>query len=367
MGVMIVTSSFKGGGAEKVAVNLANQYSEDGMAVKLVVFDAAGPYRESVDKGVEIIDLKARGLLSAIFPLRRVLTENKPKRVICIIRPVNIVFCLAAAFLSIERVVFREASTLNHIYNLKWYKRYAWLFIMRLSYAKANFVVANSEGTKQHLLKSKVLDESKIIVIDNPVIPSNVEELMREKIEHPFFLEPGLQVILNVGRLHKEKNHKLLVSAFSIVSKYNDSARLIILGEGGEKDRILDMVEALGLKEKVSVVSFKKNPFPYYRNADLFVLSSNFEGFGNVVVEALSSGNPVISTDCHGGPRGILGDGEYGVLVPSGDVNCLAEAIESVLDGKVTFPGDLLVKRSQEYTVSAIAKKYWSVISGEHE
>lgn len=359
--VLIVAPSFMGGGAEKVAVNLANQYASDGIDVTLLVVRPEGPYREQVASSVRVVDLDSNGLFSSFFEVFKMLRALKPNKVLSVIREINVLVGISRFFVRIERVVFREANTLDHIYRSSFYKRWAWFFLMRVSYNNADLVVANSEGTSQHLLESKIVEKAKIRVIDNPVLPPNIDGLLSARIYDCWLQDPNLKVILSVGRLHKQKNQGLLIKAFSVVAKEMSNARLIILGEGVEAEGLLELAKRKGVADKMKIIPFQKNPYPYYKHADVFVLSSDYEGFGNVIVEALSSGNPVISTNCPGGPRSILADGKYGVLVEAGNVEALSLAIFKVLEGRVYFDSSSLVARSQEYSVAEVSRKYWSL------
>lgn len=359
--LLIVTPSFKGGGAEKIAVNLANQYASKGTDVTLLAISSDGPYREQVENKVTVIALDSKGLVCSLYAVFKALRLIKPVNVLSVIRETNIFVGLSMSFVRGGRLVYREANTLDHIYNSPWYKRWVWYALMRVSYARADSVIANSKGTELHLLKSKILKNNKVRVFDNPVLPANVDELLSAEVDDSWLENPKLRVILNVGRLHKQKNHALLIKAFAAVEKKLSDARLIILGEGGEEGRLRKLSEDEGVAEKIRIIPFQKNPFPYYRRADVFVLSSEYEGFGNVIVEALSSGNPVISTNCPGGPPDILGGGKFGVLTEVGSVESLTLSILEVLEGQVFFEPSELIERAQEYSIDAISKKYWSL------
>lgn len=359
--LLIVVPSFMGGGAEKVAVNLANQYASDGIDVTMLVLRPEGPYREQVVNKVKVVELDSKGLVSSLLAVFKALKELKPANVLSVIRETNIIVGICRFLVKLDQVVFREANTLDHIYKSSFHKKLAWQALMRVSYSNADLVVANSKGTSQHLFQSKIVREAKVRIIDNPVLPKNVDELLAAKVDDPWLNDPRLKVILSVGRLHKQKNQALLVKAFSLVEKKMSNARLIMLGEGVEAKNLLNIAIKKGVAEKVKIIPFQKNPYPYYINSDVFVLCSDYEGFGNVVVEALSSGTPVVSTDCPGGPRSILADGKYGVLVEVGDIEALSLAILEVLEGGLYFEPSELICRSQEYSVAEISKKYWSL------
>jgi len=359
--ILIVTPSFDGGGAEKIAVNLANQFSVEGIDVTLLVVRPEGPYREQVNELVKIVDLNCISSVQSLFRVFFAIKKFKPTNILSVIRDTNIFVGLSRIFLDVKCVVYREANTLDHIYGSVWYKRWVWYSLMRISYARANSLIANSKGTCEHLLESKIVNRKKLSIIDNPVLPIDVDRLLSSKIEDEWLLDPNIKVVLNVGRLHPAKNQRLLIRAFSEVLKKRPDVRLIILGEGSEEDNLVHAAKEEGVLDYFKIIQFQSNPFPYYKNADVFVLSSNYEGFGNVLVEALSSGNPVISTNCPGGPKSILADGKFGVLVEPGNSREMADAIIDVLEGRITFDKFSLIMRSREYRVDTISKKYWSL------
>ena len=185
--------------------------------------------------------------------------------------------------------------------------------------------------------------------------------LKKEKIKDEWLDDPKLKVILSVGRLVPLKNHPFLIESFNDVYAQNKNVRLIIVGEGPESQRLYEMISILNLEKVIKFVNFQNNIHPYYANADVFALTSNWEGFGNVIVEALSAGLPVVATDCPGGPRMILEDGKYGQLVPVGDkklfVNALIDALEKPIPDR-----DVLRNYAENYTVSRIASSYYKLL-----
>ncbi len=163
---------------------------------------------------------------------------------------------------------------------------------------------------------------------------------------------------LSVGNLKPEKNQALLLRAFAALPR--PDARLMLLGSGPQEAPLRALAEQLGLAERVIFAGFQRDPAPFYAAADLFVLSSNHEGFGNVIVEALSHGLPVVSTDCPAGPAEILDGGTFGLLVPVGDAAALAEAMDAALDAPVDR--DALVRRASDFAPDIAARQYLAVM-----
>lgn len=362
MKLCIITPSFSGGGAERIAVNLANHYSALGMEVCLIAFKGEGPYKSQVRSSVRVIDLKVKRTRYVWLKLRRTLLEQSPTHILSVLRDANIFVGLVMLARRGTRVVFREANTMHGIENQAWLRRSLFKMMMRASYFRADLVIANSHDTKADLLVNKISHKEKIRVIGNPVIDSDFKTKVLSEVKHPWVNNPGVKLVLNVGRLHPHKNQKELISAFSFVLQNIPEAKLIILGEGAEHDSLISHIRHLGVENSIEILGFQENPFPYYRDASLFVLSSNWEGFGNVIVEALASGTPVVSTDCPGGPRTILDHGKYGSLVPLGDVEEMAAEIERSLRDPARWDMESLKNRGEDFTVSSVAKTYLSAI-----
>lgn len=361
MKICIITPSFSGGGAEKVAVNLANHYAETGIETTLLVFINEGPYKTHLNGRVNVVDLGVTRARYAILKLRSALSRTGVTHVISVIRDANIMLGLVGN--KDKNIVFayREANTLHGVHSLPRFKSWLYQFLLRLSYKKADIVIANSEDTKADLVRNQITDRESIKVIRNPVIPEDFHSKVSEKAGHPWLKSDG-KVVLNVGRLHPQKNQKLLIDAFSKVVENKPDAKLLILGEGDEEKSLKAQIKRLKLNHSVDIVPFQQNPFPYYCESDLFVLTSNWEGFGNILVEALACGTPIISTDCPGGPRSILADGKFGTLAPVGDVEKLAVAITRQLDDSAQLNRDELIARGMEYTVDTVADEYLTCI-----
>ena len=358
--ISIITPSLNGGGAEKVAVNLANYYSSIGYPVDLVVFKLIGPYQSLVSDQVNLVNLNVSRARYVFLKIRKYLKNNQNARVLSVIRDANIFVGLAATGLKIQSLVFREANTLNAVENQKQPKKNIYKLLMKLAYSRANHIIANSEETKSDLYHHQIIKASKATVIRNPVLSPGYIKLKQQKIEELWLAEPDKKVILSVGRLHPQKNFPFLISVFNEVYLVNQSSRLMIVGEGEEKERLLNQIESEGLTEVVKFVDFQSNIYPYYENADVFALTSEWEGFGNVLVEALSVGLPVVSTNCPGGPKMILENGKYGTLVSLGDKQAYVDALLTALENPVNSQDS--IDYAKRFTVESVAKEYLEVM-----
>lgn len=354
--IVIITPSLAGGGAEKIAVNLANEYASRGHNVELVLFKAKGPYLKLVNNNVALNDLDIRKPKLAFLELRKYLRKNRDALFLSVIRTANIHVGLASIGLGLNCLIFREANTLEAVLEKPLFRRFLSKSAMALSYYFANGIIANSPDTKNDLIKNKITWRDKVAVIPNPVLPSGYQSLYAKEVEHPWFNNEDFKVVLAVGRLHKQKNFSFLISAFKYVLTQEPKARLLIIGEGDEEHQLINQITSSGMKEYVKLEKFKANVFPYYYNAHLFALSSDWEGFGNVLVEALAAGLPIVSTNCNGGPKFILADRIYGTLVSIGDARGFANAILEELQN--TNKKLHSIEYSKNFTVDIISQQY---------
>jgi glycosyltransferase involved in cell wall biosynthesis len=170
---------------------------------------------------------------------------------------------------------------------------------------------------------------------------------------------PGLRVI-SVGNLHAVKNHALLLDAFARLER--KSVRLLIFGDGPLRGQLEQQARQLGIADRVAFPGFAIDPWPYLASADLFVLSSNYEGFPMALAEAMHAGLKIVSTDCDSGPAEMLDGGNYGRLVPCGDANALAAAIDAALDE----PADpsRIQRRAAKIAGQAMADRYRELVLG---
>ena len=344
--VALFLPKLEGGGAERITLNLARGLYERGHTVDLVVAVGGGSYAEHVPEGVRLVELGARGSLVAVPALVRYLRRHPPNAFLSALNHANIVALWAARLAGYRgAVVVAEhndprtggRSTLNdHLFHRLMHWFYPW----------ADRVIAVSQGVKEGLKETVGLPAESVEVIYNPVITPEVLKALRERPGHPFFAEPP--VVLAIGRLTRQKNFANLLRAFAALRQDAD-ARLIILGEGELRQDLERQVASLGLTEVVSMPGFVDNPYAYLSEADLFVLSSDWEGLPTVLIEALAAGTPIVATDCRSGPREILQGGRYGTLVPLNDSAALGDAMRLALSkGRCAVDDAVVVPYSLE-------------------
>jgi len=349
------------GGIGRVMVNLLNHLVKRDLAIDVLLQKDRSPFVKALDREIRIIKLPSTHLVSGIPSLILYFIRHKPDILITESMRAN---ALAIRSKRLIRGKMRVFASIHNTYSMtlasrKLKKRASLLHRMRTYLPQNDGIIAVSKGVAQDLEKLLELPAGRITVIYNPVVTPEIDHLSRQPTNHDWLKDPSIPVVMSAGRLHAQKDYPSLLRAFQIVSK-QVSCRLLILGDGEEKQQLESLVHELGIVELVNFVGFTENPYQYMRQAQVFVLSSKWEGFGNVLAEALAVGCPVISTDCPSGPREILQDGLYGQLVPVADVNSLANAILKALQSK--HNSNLLTEAADRFTVEAVASEYCSYL-----
>jgi glycosyltransferase involved in cell wall biosynthesis len=353
-----------GGGAERTMLSLASGLARRSYAVDLVLAQAEGPYLAEVPASVRVVELNARHLgawrtLASLPALVRYLRHERPAALLSALHA-NIVALWARRIAGVPRqVVISEQNTFS-LQNQQLPEWYSWLMLRLVAcfYGWADGIAAVSNGVADDLARVARVPRERIEVIHNPIVTPELQAKAKVPLEHPWF-EPGQPpVLLAVGRLTAQKDFPTLIKAFDRV-RHAQLARLLILGEGEERPVLEDLVRLLGLEHDVSLPGFVANPYPYMAQASVFVLSSRWEGLPTVLVEALSCGTPVIATDCPSGPQEILRGGQYGQLVPVGDVPALSQAIEAALVGQTPHPPQ---ESWRPFELEAVVDQYINVL-----
>ena len=360
--VALFLPSLAGGGAERVMVTLANGFVARGLRVDLVLASAQGPYLGEVAAGVGVVDLHAHGVMASLPGLMRYLREERPQALLSAMNHANVVAIWARMLARFNtRVVVSERAVLEPELQRPTSLRARLLpLLMRSSYRHADGVVAVSADVARDLRDLIQLDASRISVIYNPVVDATLDERARAPLGHPWFAPGEPPVVLGVGRLSREKDFPTLLRAFARLSARRP-ARLVILGEGEQRPELEALARELGVARMVAMPGFVRNPLAYMSRSMVLVLSSRWEGLGNVLIEAMACGTPVVSTRCPGGVAEILEDGRWGRLVPAGDAEALADAMEAALDDP--SPPDVR-RRAADFGVDKAVDRYLEVLGG---
>ncbi len=360
--ISIFLPSLGCGGAERVQIFLAQRFVECGYRVDLLLAKCGGPYLSEVPANVNLVDLKAGRVLASLPALVRYLRSARPVALFSAMDHSNIIALLAKKLARINtHIVISIHNTLSIDVKNSNIRSSLVVYMARWLYGWADSVVAVSRGVADDLSKTIGLPRERIQVIYNPVVVPKLFDLAKETVEHSWFCSRELPVLLGVGRLTVQKDYPTLLRAVSLIVKVRP-LRLVILGEGRERSNLEALVCALGLEDTVDMPGFVKNPYAYMSKASVFVLSSAWEGFGNVLVEAMAVGTSVVATDCPNGPAEILENGKYGRLIPVGDSEALAEGILAALNSSTSSEG--LRRRAKEFSYDSIGDQYLALLHG---
>ena len=359
--IAILLPSLDAGGAERVMLNLSGGLLDRGFEVDMVLTRGGGSFLPELDPRLRLVDLQAERVLLVLPALRRYLRRARTQVILSSLTHLNLASILARGWPSSgPRLVLVEHNDLAHAsaHSLRRWENFSPL-AMRLLYPFANAVVAVSAGVADGLVQRAGLRRTSITVIHNPIVTPGIVEKANAPLDHPWFASGQPSVILAAGRLTLQKDYPTLLRAFAVLRSHR-SARLLILGKGDLQAELEALAGQLGIAADVQFAGFDPNPFRFMKRCGVFVLSSAWEGFGNVLVEALACGAQVVSTDCPSGPAEILENGRYGRLVPVGDPESLARAIEDALDHP--FPPEQLRARAQAFSVDVALDQYLRVM-----
>ena len=349
-------------------LNLATEFAKSKHRVDLILVTKKGPYLKQVPKNIKIIGffiptMKFR-TLSSIIPLLFYLKKEKPNILITASTSCNIIAVVTRILSHSQvKIIIGVHNTFSIAKKeLRLFRRIVTLKLMQLLYPKADAVVAVSKGVADDLPRTINIPRQKIKVVYNPIINSEIYKKAKGKVDHLYFADPSFKVIIGVGRLTQQKDFSTLINAFAKV-RQKAKTRLIILGEGEDRQKLEELIQRLKLEKDVSLPGFVDNPYAYMARSDVFVLSSRWEGLPTVLVEAMACGIPVVSTNCKSGPAEILENGKYGKLVPVRDVDALAGAILETLENPLS--SDILKARANDFSVEKAANEYLKVINGK--
>lgn len=354
--IALVLPTLEGGGAERVALTLAEGLLACGAEIDLVLAQRRGELLAQVPDGARVIDLAAARLRGVVRPLARYLKREAPAAVQASMWPLTCYAVLARRLAGSDaRLMLTDHANLTAMHaGLGRIHNMAMRASMAAAYPAADVVTAVSQGVAADVERLAGLSAGTVHAIPNPIPPPRS---CRDVAAWP---ADGVR-ILAVGSLKPQKNHALLLDAFARVAGRRP-AQLAIVGEGALRPMLAARAEALGIAGRVAMPGFAANPACWYAGADLLVLASDYEGFANVLVEAMAHGVPVVSTDCPDGPAEVLGGGRYGRLVPPGDADALAAAILAALAERHDHAA--LKARARDFAPAAIVGRYRDLLLG---
>ena len=358
--VAMFLPSLDGGGAERVFVDLANEFAALGLSVDLVLAAARGPYLEEVGPAVRIVDLRAGRVLRSLPRLASYLRTACPQVLVTGLDHANIVALLAVlaagvgtrcvlSVRSVPSAVFRQEPSLRN---------WTLLQLSRVAYRLADAVIANSHAAASEVIHRAGAAGGRVHVIYNPINIAVLRRLSEERVGHAWAAPGAAPLIIGVGSLTGLKDFATLIRAFAQLRSQRE-CHLVILGEGLDRPRLERLVRELRLETDVTLPGFVRNPFAWMSRAAVFVSSSVTEGCPNALMQALACGAPVVSTDCPGGSGEILEGGRWGQLVPVGDAGTMAAAIAGVLDASAQPD---VRRRAAAFTLRSVALQYLQVL-----
>lgn len=354
--IALLSASFRGGGAERVQITLAAEFARLGHQVHFVAFEDDGPLRDEVPGSVELTVFGVPRVSRGLMPLTRFLKEVDPEVVIAAMAHVGTVALTAQILSRWKGKVLVRADGSRRYHGRESGRKGSLLNILqRVLLPRAHAVIGVSSTIATEFREDLGLRNCH--VIHNPVSTRFSDSA---PAEHPFFAA-GSPIVIGIGRLKKLKGFSFLIQSLDVLRKTHD-VKLIILGEGDERQRLETEIGELGLGNHVSLPGFVSDPFSYLRHSSVFASSSESESFGLTLVEALSAGLPVVSTDTEG-PRDLLTDDRFGEIVPFGDIELFAAALGRALDE----PGkhrEERIARAADFAPARIAAEYLQLIEG---
>jgi glycosyltransferase involved in cell wall biosynthesis len=349
--IIVGIASLKRGGAERVVSILTKEWAKK-YHVIVTVFD---PSEQAYQVGGRIIPVnclaitswlgKIKNVLSRYLAVRKIIQKHRPIWIFTFGESANFPYILAAKSLGcIERLkisVHNPPLRLNKLYRIP----------MQILYRLVKYIVVVGEKIRDDIEQYLSIPKNNIYHIPDPIDMKHITSQLGSVKEIPY-----KHYILALGRLEKQKGFDLLLIAYSKIKNSTDKD-LVIVGSGSEHNSLSLLIDKLELSDRVHLLPSTSNPFQYYKQADLFVMSSRYEGWGLVMVEAMACGTPVVAFDCPVGPRQILDHGKYGVLVPNGDINALASEILGLLKNEMKRKklSVLGLSRASLYDVKKIA------------
>lgn len=323
---------------EKATINLAKGFLKSGFNVDFILFEKKGTLLKEIPKEIRILtfNLPTKRKFKTIFfvfPLAFYLYKERPIALVSnsFYHSIPAVVAKILSFFK-GKLILIEHNNISFLLQQS-HRETIFRILIKLFYPLSNKIVAVSKGVAESLITETSLPKDKVQVIYNSIFAEEILEKMKHPVSHPWLCSKKTPIILSVGRLTYQKDFSTLLKAFHEL-KYKlklNSAKLIILGEGEERITLERLARELKIDKDLDMPGIVLNPYPYFKNADVFVLSSRYEGLSLVLLEAMTCGIPVVSTDCPYGPREILENGKYGKLVPVGNYRELAKAIKETI------------------------------------
>lgn len=363
--VAIFIPDYNGGGAERVFVNIANELYSRGHQVDILTISESGVFKDDVKFGVKKHSFNASKVLTSLPKLIFHLKAKKYNVIYTAMDHVNFAGFISLRLLRLFGVKTRHVSSVhtnvsNVLDNMSGVKKTIYLKVISFLYRNVDNLVCVSNGCRDNLAEQLSMNKADINVIYNPVVKQEtIKNLSSSQCDKN---DNGILNIISIGRLELVKNYPVVLQAISrIIHGHNVKLKYTILGEGSQREFLESEVERLNIKEFVIFEGFVNNPLSYLIKSDLFILSSTYEGFGNVLIEATEAGIPIISSKCKTGPLEIINN-QNCFYEPNCSESLYKKVLEYVSSGR-SF--NLINEVRQEFDFDAIIDKYERYITDE--
>lgn len=356
LAIFVATSGHSG--VDRIIGNLVRQFDAWDVGVDLLKIRDHGPHLDADSMhSVRVIDLGSAHVMSSLPALVRYLRRERPVAMLSDKDRVNRIAILARKLTGVStRLAVRVGTTVSvNLGSRGAFERWQQRTSIRRLYPLADSVLVPAAGVADDMSRYAGIDRGHLRVVRSPVVTPELRSKSREQVDHPWLTEHEVPVILGVGELGHRKDFETLVRAFALVRRVRP-CRLVILGRGRRREALRALAAGLGVAEDVDLPGFHPNPYAYMARADLFVLSSRWEGMPVVLIEALAVHTPVVATDCPSGPREVLAGSGLGALVPVGGVTPMADAIGRWLDARTS--DEDFERAIADYRIEASARAY---------
>lgn len=352
--ILVVAASMNGGGSERVMSILANGLDRRKFEVILVLLKKEGEFLKNLRDDLKIVDLQTRKIRYSVIKLYKLIRKEKPSIVFSTLGSLNIILSFLKLAFNDIKFVARESSIVS-IKNKQEKHPKLYDFLYRKNYNNFDIVICQSKFMRNDLLNNYAIKKHKLVVINNPVEVDRIKSLTNS--DETIYDSRKINLLV-VGRLNKVKGFDLLLN---VLSRLDANYHLTIIGQGSEETTLRQIAVELKIVEKLSFLGFQDNPYRYMKQADFFILSSRYEGFPNVLLEANICGTPVIAFNCPGGIEEIIENGVNGYLVPCSDIDEMTRVIRSS-DRKAFNENTIKEFIKEKYAADKIIKKYENVL-----
>ena len=350
--IAFMLPSLVAGGAERVFINLLKEFDRSRFYLHMIVVDPAGPYLEIIPDDIAFHGLGYKKVSRAIPDIVKTIRKINPDIILSTLDHLNVALLLVKPFLPKKTLLFLRECNLTSSNLANGFKNVVFRMLKKRLLKFADRIICPATAIKNDLQINFGIRPDKMITIYNPV----QVEVIRSKLppHHPD-KHSSVYKIVSAGTLEHRKGFDLLIKVMSKIVKKNHKVHLTLLGDGPEKENLRKQINSLGLSDHVRLAGYQKNPFIYFSEADLFVLSSRYEGLPNVVLESLACGTPVVAFNCPGGIDEIIVNESQGALVPENDVQALSTAIEKQMRSHKHAKGSLL---PEKFDLKAVVPAY---------